>query len=302
MINKENIIDYISFLYKTKHGKSIPDEILKSWKELDDTEKIRNLNSLYQQWEIDNLTIKSLEKKYFEQLKKENSNFQKSKFIWFIFLSLIFLAFVYYIFYVYQESQINNQTNSENINQTIDIKNNTTNSVQTTGNTIEKKSQPIEIINKWFKSIFNSNSKLNQNDLNNLIISLENYTNLPNNQLRQQLSELNTFLELKPEIKVFPYSIQISYRSESEALSLFFLEDKFIYSLYAGGSNGVSYEYNFKTSQFKQMDFELLSLENRIGIIQRDYFDPRGPDHPNYQGHVYQDGTIDFFTGKINWD
>ncbi|RQO31556.1 hypothetical protein DBR32_06250 [Taibaiella sp. KBW10] len=67
MINKNNIVAYINFLYKRKFGQEAPQELLESWKDLNDSEVTIHMNGLYRHWNLDAISSKNYEQEFISQ-------------------------------------------------------------------------------------------------------------------------------------------------------------------------------------------------------------------------------------------
>ena len=61
MINKTNIVAYINFLYQKKYNRPAPEELLESWKGLNDNETAIHLTGLYNHWGLDRISSKKYE-------------------------------------------------------------------------------------------------------------------------------------------------------------------------------------------------------------------------------------------------
>lgn len=61
MINRNNIAEYIKFLYEKKYNQPAPQDILESWSDLNDNETAIHLNGLYSSWNLDSITCKKYE-------------------------------------------------------------------------------------------------------------------------------------------------------------------------------------------------------------------------------------------------
>lgn len=70
MINHKNIANYIQFLYREKYNQDTPVEIIHSWQKLKDSEVDVHLKILYQQWELNEISIKVFEKAFLQSTKK----------------------------------------------------------------------------------------------------------------------------------------------------------------------------------------------------------------------------------------
>lgn len=66
MISGENIQPYINFLHDKRYGSPASDELLDRWKSLNDFEIIKQLQGLYNFWEIDSLTADMYERLFFQ--------------------------------------------------------------------------------------------------------------------------------------------------------------------------------------------------------------------------------------------
>lgn len=72
MINKQNIRDYIRFLYKMKNNTEPPAELLSKWASLNEEELQTNLQELYQYWNYSADKIQASEKQFMESRLKVN--------------------------------------------------------------------------------------------------------------------------------------------------------------------------------------------------------------------------------------
>ncbi|HRP89894.1 MAG TPA: hypothetical protein PKX92_07630 [Edaphocola sp.] len=64
MINKTNIVAYINFLYQKKYNRPAPEELLESWKGLNDNETAIHLTGLYNHWGLDRISSKKYEAEF----------------------------------------------------------------------------------------------------------------------------------------------------------------------------------------------------------------------------------------------
>lgn len=64
MINRNNIVEYIKFLYEKKHDQPATQELLDSWSDLNDNETAIHLNGLYRHWNLDPITCKRYEEEF----------------------------------------------------------------------------------------------------------------------------------------------------------------------------------------------------------------------------------------------
>lgn len=67
MINRNNIVDFISFLYQKKFNRVAPQELLDSWSGLNDNETVIHLNGLYRHWNLDTITSRNFEQEFFSR-------------------------------------------------------------------------------------------------------------------------------------------------------------------------------------------------------------------------------------------
>lgn len=70
MINRNNIVEYIKFLYEKKHNQPAPQELLDSWSDLNDNETAIHLNGLYRHWNLDSITCKRYEEEFLSKGKQ----------------------------------------------------------------------------------------------------------------------------------------------------------------------------------------------------------------------------------------
>ncbi len=67
MINRNNIVEYIKFLYQKKYNQVAPQDLLDSWSDLNDNETAIHLNGLYSSWNLDSITCKKYEVEFLSQ-------------------------------------------------------------------------------------------------------------------------------------------------------------------------------------------------------------------------------------------
>ncbi len=72
MINKENIVAFISFLYEKKYNQAAPDDLLESWENIDDDETNIHLQGLYNHWGLDKTTSDNYESEFLNTKTKKN--------------------------------------------------------------------------------------------------------------------------------------------------------------------------------------------------------------------------------------
>lgn len=73
MINRSNIVAYINFLYKRKFGQDADQELLDSWKDLNDSEVNIHLNGLYRHWNLDAISSKNYEQEFLGQSRSSHT-------------------------------------------------------------------------------------------------------------------------------------------------------------------------------------------------------------------------------------
>lgn len=71
MIRKEHITQYISYLYQLRKGEAVPDNVLKSWQDLSESEIQIHLKQMYAQWQLNEHEIKNYEYAFLQKLKVE---------------------------------------------------------------------------------------------------------------------------------------------------------------------------------------------------------------------------------------
>lgn len=64
MINRNNIVEYISFLYKKKFNQPAPQDLLDSWSNLNENETSIHLNGLYRHWNLDQVMSSQYEQEF----------------------------------------------------------------------------------------------------------------------------------------------------------------------------------------------------------------------------------------------
>lgn len=64
MINRNNIVEFISFLYQKKFNQPAPQDLLDSWSGLNDNETTIHLNGLYRHWNLDAISSKNYEQEF----------------------------------------------------------------------------------------------------------------------------------------------------------------------------------------------------------------------------------------------
>ncbi|OJV56303.1 MAG: hypothetical protein BGO31_14530 [Bacteroidetes bacterium 43-16] len=64
MINRNNIVEFISFLYLKKFNQPAPQDLLDSWSGLNDNETSIHLNGLYRHWNLDAISSKNYEQEF----------------------------------------------------------------------------------------------------------------------------------------------------------------------------------------------------------------------------------------------
>lgn len=69
MINRNNIVEFISFLYQKKFNQPAPQDLLDSWSGLNDNETTIHLNGLYRHWNLDAISSKNYEQEFLSRTK-----------------------------------------------------------------------------------------------------------------------------------------------------------------------------------------------------------------------------------------
>lgn len=72
MINRNNIVAYIAFLYRKRLNQPAPQELLDSWTGLSDNDTIIHLNGLYRHWNLDTITAKKYEEEFLSLNRYQN--------------------------------------------------------------------------------------------------------------------------------------------------------------------------------------------------------------------------------------
>lgn len=113
MINQKNISSYIQFLYREKYNKDAPKEIIDSWENLSDSHIGFHLQELYQQWELNDISIKVFEKSF---LQISNKKSQKSFSLNPIIISIVaLLGFVILLLLWNENGATNDDLSQSNI-------------------------------------------------------------------------------------------------------------------------------------------------------------------------------------------
>lgn len=64
IINRNNVVDYINFLYQKRMNQPAPADLLNSWRDLTENEVAIHLNGLYTHWNLDAITAKNYEQEF----------------------------------------------------------------------------------------------------------------------------------------------------------------------------------------------------------------------------------------------
>lgn len=153
-----------------------------------------------------------------------------------------------------------------------------------------------QILNSWISKITESEKNIfNEENTENLDLDISNYKTNPSNKIINKLKNLEGILEVKPKIKFFNKTIEVSFLpvDENVGVTFYFFEKKFIFTNYYGGSSSESFIYDFKINTFYRLPYDFFGLnENGNGIISYDTFDLKGSNHPYYDGHIKIDGNL----------
>jgi hypothetical protein len=163
-----------------------------------------------------------------------------------------------------------------------------------------------DMMNKWITETCGLGYTVTTDDLKNANFkSVNNYSTPASRALKTKLSEtIDEFKKIKPKVSVSPSAITLSCSDESGGGSgtYFFMENKFAFTGQYGGSGAESFMYDLTTSKLESLPYTIWEINNGIASIEKDYLDPRGAEHPDYEGHIYEKGKLDLATNKITWE
>jgi hypothetical protein len=82
-------------------------------------------------------------------------------------------------------------------------------------------------------------------------------------------------------------------------IRIFLLEDRIYFSVFNFASRFTEH-INLRAGKVKPLKYYVKSVNKAIAIVGDDYTDPRGVDHPQYQGHIWREARLNIRTNKIS--
>lgn len=71
MINKQNIAQYITFLFRQKNGQQAPEQIINSWRQIDESAIREHLQGLYNHWQMSPQEFQQLEQAFLRSQQQD---------------------------------------------------------------------------------------------------------------------------------------------------------------------------------------------------------------------------------------
>lgn len=157
-----------------------------------------------------------------------------------------------------------------------------------------------EIINQWLKDLIDIDFNFTEENFNNLKIDVKEYKVAPSLELGLKLKSLEMF-NIEPQINIQSSSIEIYFESMDGNLTLYLLEDKVLYWVNYFGPGRHTFEYDFNSNLVKKFPYEIEGINGDTLNVTKTYYDPRGSEHPEYMGHIWEYGKLNIKTGEIIW-
>lgn len=79
MINKQNIAQYITFLFRQKNGQQAPEQIINSWRQIDESAIREHLQGLYNHWQMSPQESQQLEQAFLRSQQSSDTLFDIPK-------------------------------------------------------------------------------------------------------------------------------------------------------------------------------------------------------------------------------